>query len=125
MSAMSERKLRVDRLRTQAAEASRLAGVGDVRSSAQSIATSLAALVGENVEDQLKDYNRDREWRESFAAELRRLATDPTTTTLTPAERTRRLLVLAQWLDEGYDGPPDADVYAEGFAPVGWPKAGR
>jgi hypothetical protein len=83
---------------------------------AESIAISLATLPGTTVEDLRKDYDRDRRRREAFANELRRLV-GPEGAALAPQERNRRLRVLAHWLDGGYDGPPDEDVYAEGFEP--------
>lgn len=80
------------------------------------IALVVITLARFTMADELKDYQRDRARERAFAGELYRLA-GTEGAALEPAERTRRLRVLAQWLDEGYDGPPNADVYAEGFTP--------
>ena len=76
------------------------------------IALVTVTLARSTVLDDRRSYDRDRDRDRKFAAELRHLA-GPEGSALAPAERTARLLLLARWLDEGYDNPPDPEDYRD------------
>jgi hypothetical protein len=103
---------RLSVMRRAAEETEQLAGAGDIESSAQANAVSVATMVKLSVEEELQSWQRDRDREKAFGAELERLATGEGAT-LPPAERTACLSLLAQWISEGYDGPPTPEDYAE------------
>lgn len=124
----ADRAQRVAQLLNHADRAVDLAGLAEERASATnavgsateaaavSIALSLSGLIEQTAIDESKSYERMRKRELAFAAELTKLATGRGAT-LQPDERTQCLTVLAQWISEGYDGPPTVEDYVHSWPP--------
>lgn len=108
MSADAERNARLEALEDAHRRALELA----TSAPPASIALSLATLIGSTVADERKDYQHQRDRECAFADELARLV-GPEGNALPPANRNARLRLLAEWLRNGYDGPPREKDYAE------------
>lgn len=110
MSEIAERGARINALMLTLDEADRLAGADDITSSARAIALTVTAMGRLNVEDEVKSWQRERDREKAFGAELERLAGN---TVMTDDARSACLVLLAQWISEGYDGPPKPEDYTD------------